>query len=139
VLLGRTVVVVLMVACTTSAQPPPGPSPTIPRCAAGGSVIPPPPELPEDLPLPSGTVFTSMHVDVGTIVLSGVVPLDLRGAATFFIEELPAAGYELGEGDAEQGEAESVFAGHGYRGRWRVNGILDCPNAVTLTLAIVPP
>lgn len=131
-----------MVACTNPAEDPPAASaPSVPACAAAGPAVPAPEELPEDLPLPPGTVFTGVQVaeEVGTIVLSGVVPSDLRTAAVFFTEELPAAGYQLGEGDAEQGEAESVFAGHGYRGRWRVNGILDCPNAVTLSLAIVPP
>ncbi len=52
--------------------------------------------------------------------------------------KLPAAGYQLGAGDAEQAEAEALFLGESVRGKWKVNGILNCPDAVTLTLARRP-
>jgi hypothetical protein len=33
-------------------------------------------------------------------------------------------------------EAESFFRGAEMRGKWKVNGILNCPSAVTLTLLV---
>jgi hypothetical protein len=62
--------------------------------------------------------------------------MEFRTAVEFFMRQLPKAGYKLGEGDAEQDEAESGFSGHEITGRWKVNGILDCPNAVTLALFV---
>jgi hypothetical protein len=98
-----------------------------------------PAEFPSVFPLPPGTVVTSVEVRSGTMILGGVVPADLKAATAYFVEALPAKGFPLGPGDSEAGESESLFTGHGYRGRWRLNGILDCPGAVTLTLILVPP
>jgi hypothetical protein len=88
--------------------------------------------------LPPGTVITSSARPYpGQLVVAGVVPADLDGAADFFGDELPAHGFELGFGDSEQGEAEAPFTGHGVRGKWKVNDIADCPQAVTLTLVVI--
>jgi hypothetical protein len=70
------------------------------------------------------------------LLINGVVAADIQSVATFFTDKLPRAGYELGRGDSEQGEAEAPFTGNGVRGEWKVNGILNCPNAVTLRLVI---
>jgi hypothetical protein len=115
-----------------------GPAPAVPACAQAGSTIPRPSDLPADFPLPPGTVITSsQNPHSGQLLIGGIIPADLRGAAVFFSDELPARGYELGLGDAEQGEAEAPFSGHGFRGKWKVNGILNCPNAVSLTLVLI--
>jgi hypothetical protein len=82
-------------------------------------------------------ITSSQRPHPGQLLIGGVIPADLRGAAVFFTDELPARGYELGLGDSEQGEAEAPFSGHGFRGKWKVNGILNCPNAVTLTLVLI--
>jgi hypothetical protein len=109
----------------------------LPSCAKAGAAVERPSELADDLPLPPGTVITSSEGSTATqLVIGGVIPRDIRGAATFFADELPAAGYPLGEGDSEPDEAESTFSGKGYQGKWKVNGILNCPEAVTLTLTL---
>jgi hypothetical protein len=33
-------------------------------------------------------------------------------------------------------EAEALFLGQNVRGKWKVNGIVNCPSAVTLTLLV---
>jgi hypothetical protein len=66
-----------------------------------------------------------------------VIPNELRDAVTFFQRALPRAGFQLGEGDAEHDEAESTFSGNGFAGKWKLNGILNCPNAVALTIAVL--
>ena len=63
-------------------------------------------------------------------------PRRLRDASDFFRAELPKAGFELGEGDAEADEAEQAFTGHGLEGQWKVHSILDCPDAVSLSIAV---
>jgi hypothetical protein len=122
----------------SSSPPSDDAAPSVPACAKAGSTIPRPPDLPADFPLPPGTVITSsQNPHPGQLLIGGVIPADLRGAAVFFSDELPARGYELGLGDSEQGEAEAPFSGHGFRGKWKVNGILNCPSAVTLTLVLI--
>jgi hypothetical protein len=49
---------------------------------------------------------------------------------------MPASGYRTGAGDAEMDEAEALFTGPGLRGKWKVNGIPNCPGAVTLALYV---
>jgi hypothetical protein len=107
-----------------------------PACAAVERGIAPPPEIPAAV-LPPGTVVTSVgHPRKGMTLVSGVVPSPFQSAVGFFIEDLPAAGYVNTAGDAEMDEAESFFQGAAVRGKWKVNGILGCAEAVRLTLLV---
>jgi hypothetical protein len=109
----------------------------VPACAEASPPIPRPAAIPSDLPLPQGTVFTSAReTRPGGTLVGGIIPTEFRNAVAFFVERLPAAGYELGEGDSEQDEAESFFSGKGITGKWKVNGILNCTQAVRLTLSV---
>jgi hypothetical protein len=108
--------------------------PDLPACAGTGTS---PPALPVDFPLPPGTgIVSSESPFENQIVVLGVVPGDLQDAASFFNETLPEHGYQVGIGDAEGNESEAPFTGNGYRGRWRVNAIPDCP-ALRLTLVLI--
>jgi len=114
-----------------------GPAPDPPACAGAGTAIERPRGLPEDLPLPPGTVLRSQQRPFpGQLVVRGVVPASIEDAASFFVDELENAGYALGRGDAEPGEREALFTGHGFRGGWRVNAIPNC-EAVNLTLVVI--
>lgn len=114
------------------------PAVTLPACAEASARVDTPAELPADLPLPPGTVLTSVsRSDAGSTVIGGYIPAELNAAAQFFQAELPAAGYELLGGDAELDEAESAFAGGGVQGQWKVHSLLDCSSAVSLTIAIL--
>ena len=109
----------------------------LPPCANVSTSISRPPEFPSDFPLPDNTVITSsQHSQGGSVTISAAAPVTFKDAAAFFQNKLPAAGYKLLEGDAEMDEAESTFAGNGYQGKWKINGILNCPKAVRLTIAI---
>jgi hypothetical protein len=95
-----------------------------------------PEAVPQDL-LPPGTAITSrMNLPKDQTLVTGVIPLDFRAAVDFYVSGLPRKGYQLGAGDAEMSEAEALFLGERVRGKWKVNGILDCPSAVTLTLLV---
>jgi hypothetical protein len=81
--------------------------------------------------LPPGTRITvSSTPHPGQLLVAGLVPTELDRAARFFDEALHARGYRLGRGDAEQGEVEAPFTGNGYRGKWRVNRVVECPDTV---------
>ena len=113
------------------------PGPSLPPCAGTGSTVALPPDFPSGFPLPPGTVITSNQRAVsGAIIVSGFAPMTFKDTVAFFQSKLPAAGYTLLEGDAEMDEAESTFSGHGYHGKWKVNGILNCPGAVTLGVSL---
>jgi hypothetical protein len=133
-LLGTT----LFIGCRSTSTSETGPpAAALPPCANVSTVISRPPEFPNDFPLPDKTVITASQYSLGgSLTISAAVPMTFKEAATFFQNKLPAAGYKLLEGDAEMDEAEATFAGNGYQGKWKVNGILNCPRAVRLTIAI---
>jgi hypothetical protein len=93
--------------------------------------------MPPGFPLPAGTrITTARRLNPSQLLIGGVIPADLQDAAGFFDTLLPERGYQVGVGDAEATEAEAPFTGNGFRGRWRVNEIADCP-ALTLTLILI--
>lgn len=113
------------------------PTTSLPPCAKAGAAVSLPSEFPNDFPLPPGTVITSgQRTEKGVNVVSGFIPMEFKNVVAFFQSKLPAAGYQLLEGDAEMDEAESTFSGQGLHGKWRVNGILNCPGAATLTITV---
>lgn len=111
----------------------------MPACAKAGPSVSLPAGLPSGLPLPPGTVITTAETLSGGVVrIRGTIPSDIKKTLAFFQHSLPAAGYELGVGDAEADEAESEFMGNGYGGGWVVRTIPDCPGALSLILAVGP-
>jgi hypothetical protein len=118
---------------TSSAQP----ARALPACADKSPAVRRPSALPADFPLPPGTrITTARTLNPSQFLLGGVIPADLQDAAGFFDKSLPERGYQVGIGDAEAAEAEAPFTGNGFRGRWRVNEIPDCP-ALRLTLILI--
>ena len=109
---------------------------TLPACAQAGSAI----VLPEglaDFPLPEGGVIDKSRMDAaGNAVFEGYVPGDLEAVRDYYNEQLPKSGYDLGEGDAEEHEAETEFDGHGVEGRLKLHDISDCDGALTLEVGL---
>jgi hypothetical protein len=106
-----------------------------PACGRTGEAVARPNAIPAEL-LPPGTVLTSSTRRGGRVAVTGVISRDFRAAVAFFVSGLPKAGYRNIAGDAEMDEAEAVFAGEGLQGKWKVNGILGCADAVTLALYV---
>jgi len=130
-------VAVLISGCGGSQGPPLSPVASLPACAKAGSAVTLPPDFPRSFPLPPGTVVTlSQPTDKGAIFISGFIPLNFKEAIAFWQSKLPAAGYQPLEGDAEMDEAESIFAGEGFRGKWKINGLLNCPGAVSFAVSL---
>jgi hypothetical protein len=130
---GATGIVVLHGGGNGTAEAAPVAAPT---CASAAKRVAPPPEVPAAV-LPPGTIVTSIgHPRPGTTMVNGVVASPFRSAVEFFLTKLPAAGYVNTTGDAEMDEAESYFQGAEVLGKWKVNGILGCPDAVRLVLFV---
>jgi hypothetical protein len=131
---------VLLAACGAAGVPSPAAvavEPTLPACAPASDRAQLPPELDGVFPLPPGTLITSAKLTgQGPLVVAGYVPMRLKDAAAYLQEQLPKAGLRLGEGDAELDEAEQTFSGRRLEGQWKVHSILDCPDAVSLTIAV---
>jgi hypothetical protein len=108
---------------------------TLPACAQAGQPVSLPAEL-SGVPLPDGSVIDSTRKDAaGNTIYQGYVPGDVRGAKDYFETELPKAGYEIGEGDSEDHEAEMEFDGNGVEARLKVHDISGCDGALTVALA----
>jgi hypothetical protein len=123
---------------TGGASPSPAQTPatTLPPCAQAGPPVSLPPEFPKSFPLPPGTVITASRHAGPTIVLEGFIPMELKQATRFFVQNLPAAGFRLGRGEAERNEAESRFGGNGVVGFFKVRSIADCPGALELRIRV---
>ena len=116
------------------------PGPSLAPCVPPGPRLPLPAGLAPGFPLPPGSVITSVDPIEGGIRIAGYAPIQLRAAVLFFRDDLTAAGYPSDEGDAEQDEAEANFAGaNGFHGRWKINGIVGCQDAVTYQITFIPP
>jgi hypothetical protein len=108
---------------------------TLPSCARAGDPI----ELPGGLaafPLPDGAVIDRTRKDAaGNTIYGGFVPGGLQATKEYFERELPKAGYDVGDGDSEDHEAEMEFDGHGSEARLKLHDIDSCSDALTLEVA----
>jgi hypothetical protein len=114
------------------------PASTLPPCAHAGAPVAIPPEFPKNFPLPPGTVITATRRADPATVLEGLIPMELPKATRFFLQNLTAAGYRLGRGEAERGEAEDRFFGNGVIGFFRLRSMRDCPGALELAITVQP-
>jgi hypothetical protein len=86
-------------------------------------------------PLPPGSVLDRHHREFGRNVVEGYAPGDLEGVRDYVQRELPKQGYELGEGDAEEHEAETDFSGHHITdGHLRLRDIPGCDGAIAIAI-----
>lgn len=86
-----------------------------------------PPQLPADLPKPSpATIVKAFDRGRGVQQAQFVVPRSLRDEVIFVLHQLPAAGYRLGDGDAERTEADTPFARGGTHGLIRLSALGPC-------------
>jgi len=108
-----------------------------PPYAKAGATVSLPAEFPRDFPLPPGAVVASAErAGAQAFVARSFVPAASKDTVSFFSERLPAAGYQIGEGDAEMDEAEAASPAMVTPGKWKLNGILARPDATALTLTL---
>jgi hypothetical protein len=111
----------------------------LPRCAKPAHSVAPPALVPKSLPLPKGTVFSTLARYPKAIVLGGRTPLELLPATRFFVRELPRNGFRLGTGESEPGfEAEGGFTDARIVGRFKVRVLPRCRGASLLIMSVAP-
>jgi hypothetical protein len=83
--------------------------------------------VPAALPKPpSATRAKTTYRNFQLSVVTFTSALSLRDAVLFILDRLPAAGFVLGRGDAEPGQADAPFTGSGVFGQIRLNVQLPC-------------
>jgi hypothetical protein len=107
---------------------------TLPDCAPDATRVALPAAFPEAFPLPKGALVRKGRDDGKTINVEALVPGEIRDVAGALLDGLPRAGFDLGEGDSEEHEAESHFTGKGFAGFFKLNTIGGCEGANTLAL-----
>jgi hypothetical protein len=108
----------------------------LPACASAASSRSLPARFPDSFPLPDGAVVRKALDDGRTMTIVALVPGDIRAVADSLLEDLPGAGYDLGEGDSEEHEAEAHFDGDGFAGFFKLNTIAGCEGANTLAVVL---
>jgi hypothetical protein len=106
-------------------------------CADAATAVPRPTALPGEVPLPSDAVLTgSEERSGGRLVVTAVTPGDFRSTLAFMQRAYPAAGLTLKEGEVEDRDAESNFAGNGLVGRWTLREIPNCDGDTLVTVLV---
>jgi hypothetical protein len=86
-----------------------------------------PAEVPADLPKPPGSKLTDVQERTdGLTVVMFTTPTSIRESVLFVIQALPAAGYTLARGDAENTEADAPFVKGELRGVLRMIAVEAC-------------
>lgn len=114
-------------------------SPSLPPCVPVATPVPLHPGFPPEFQFPAGSVVTSAgETYAGGTYAEGYAPLRLDDARRFFVESVPAAGFQLVLWEQEMIEADGHFRGHGVTGSWIVVNALDCPEAVHFSIGTYP-
>jgi hypothetical protein len=108
----------------------------LPECAPTATPVALPGAFPERFPLPRGAVVREGRDDGSTMNVEALVPGEIRDVAESLLAGLPDAGFELGEGDSEEHEAESHFSGNGFAGFFKLNTVGGCAGANTLAVVL---
>jgi hypothetical protein len=95
-----------------------------------------PRQIPQDLPrIPGAVIESSKPTSDGLFIVQFSTHTSLRDGVLFIVKKLPAAGYQLGRGDAEQTEADAPFNKGDVRGVLRGAAIGVCDTKWVLAVA----
>jgi hypothetical protein len=107
------------------------------ECADGVKETPMPTAFPREVPLPPKAVVTgSEERSGGRQIITAVVPAKFRDTLGFMQKAYPSAGLELKQGEVEDRDAESNFAGKGLTGRWTLKEISGCRGDTLVTVLV---
>jgi hypothetical protein len=105
--------------------------PSLPACANAGLALAAPPGFPVTFPLPPGAVIIGADEPPGGgSRLTFMAPIDVPALGAFLEDELPAAGFSIGGGEAEADELESKFSGAGLDGQLIAREVAGCPGVL---------
>lgn len=94
-----------------------------------------PGSFPPDFPLPPGSVvYGSEQRSGGRTIVYAVVDRDVKAVLEQMQDGVRGAGYELTEGEVEERDAESNWAGNSYTGRWAIREVAGCRGQTSVTV-----
>ncbi len=94
-----------------------------------------PSAFPADFPLPDGSkVYATEERSGGRTIVYAVVDTDEKDVLKAMQTDVPAAGFELTEGEVEDRDAESNWKGNGYTGRWAIREVAGCTGQTSVTV-----
>lgn len=137
----------LLAGCSGSGDPAAAPTPAAASSAPTGALAAPtcepssarldwPDGVPADLPAPPGSTLTEVQERPdGLRVITFSTTGSLRDGVLFVVEQLPAAGFTLARGDAENTEADVPFVKGDVRGVLRMIAVEQCRTDWLMALA----
>jgi hypothetical protein len=137
----------LMTGCTDKNKEAAAPTPAVTYAAPSVSPLPTcgpakpttytwPKQIPQDLPkIPGAVIESSRTTSDGLFIVLFSTETSLRDGVLFIVKKLPAAGFQLGRGDAEQTEADAPFNKGDLRGVLRGAAIGLCQTKWVLAVA----
>lgn len=106
---------------------------------AGPAAVQWPAGIPANFPKPpGGRILSVRDAADGVRIVRLSTEVSLRDGVLFVLRELPRAGYALGRGDAESGEADAPFRGGDVRGVIRLS-VIDSACRTYWLVAVVRP
>ena len=104
-------------------------------CAGDARAVALPGDYPAAAKLPDGVIVT--HVEKregGRTVVSAVSAKPFKETLKALQATFSAGGWKLSEGEVEDKDAESNFAGNGMKGRWAIRAMESCAGNTAVSL-----
>jgi hypothetical protein len=106
-------------------------------CAKDATPVTLPSSFPTAAALPDGFVVTGVEARSGNrTVVSAVSSKPFRATLADMQNAYSSRGWTPAEGEVEERDAESNFAGNGLRGRWAIRELPDCTDNTSVSLLI---
>jgi hypothetical protein len=119
------------------AEPGASSSALAPMCAKDARPVALPSSVPTAAALPDGVVVTGVEARSGDrTVITAVSPKPFRATLADMQKAYSSRGWTPSEGEVEERDAESNFAGNGLRGRWAIRELPDCTDNTSVSLLL---
>lgn len=106
-------------------------------CAKDATPVSLPTSFPTAAALPGAFVVTGVEArSGGRTVVTAVSPEPFAQTLAAMRKAYTSRGWSASEGEVEQRDAESNFAGNGLRGRWAIREVPDCTGNTSVSLLI---
>ena len=104
-------------------------------CAKDAKAVALPTDFPASAALPQDVVVTKVEQrDGGRTVLTAVSPQPFKPTLAAMQARFSSGGWTLSEGEVEEADAESNFAGNGMKGRWAIRAMDSCAGNTAVSL-----
>ncbi|MEW1955256.1 hypothetical protein [Terrabacter sp. NPDC080008] len=106
-------------------------------CAKDAKPVALPSSFPTAAGVPDGFIVTGVEARSGNrTVVTAVSPKPFRATLADMQKAYSSRGWTPSEGEVEERDAESNFAGNGLRGRWAIREMPDCTGNTSVSLLL---